>query len=134
MKKSAIALAALLAASAAHAQPVDVGTGDWANLPEARQTGQSHLGSAVAAAVEGIARKGDCKVAGLGPRGVDISVPFTLKFSSSWRVERIVLRDLGCPELETLLGRVVQRLAAQREFVAPNGPGWYRSVFDLTVD
>jgi hypothetical protein len=33
-----------------------------------------------------------------------------------------------------LVGRVVQRLAAQGEFVATDGPGWYRSVFDLTIE
>jgi hypothetical protein len=129
-----IAIAALLAGSAAVAQPVDVGTGDWENLPEARQTGQNRMGSAVAAAVEAIARKGSCQVPGLGRRRVDISVPFTMKFQSSRRVEQIVLRDVGCPELETLLGRVVQRLAAEGDFLAPGEPGWYRSSFDLTIN
>lgn len=132
--KRLIALAALLAGSAAHSQPVDVGTGDWATLPEARQVGQRNIGLAVAEEVEQLRRKGSCKVPGLGPRRVDISVPFTLKFQNSWRVERIVMRDLGCPELETLLGRVVQRLASQGEFVAAGEPGWYRGVLDLTVD
>jgi hypothetical protein len=61
-------------------------------------------------------------------------VPFTLKFQGSHQVEQIVMRDVGCPELETLLGRVVQRLAAEGEFVANKGPGWYRSVLELTIN
>jgi hypothetical protein len=131
--KKLLAVAALLAGSAVQAQPVDVGTGDWSKLPEARRTGLSNIGTATADAVEELGRKGTCRVPGLGPRRVDISVPFALKFRGS-RVEQIVLRDVGCPELETLLGRVVQRLAAQEEFVANKGPGWYRSVLELTVE
>lgn len=132
--KKALAVAALLVSSAAHAQPVDVGTGDWARFPVARQTGQSQIGPAVADAVQTLGRSGTCRVPGLGPRRVNISVPFTLRFERSQQVERIVVRDVGCPELETLVGRVLQRLAAQGEFVATGGPGWYRSVFDLTID
>jgi hypothetical protein len=132
--RNLIAVAAFFAGSAAYAQPVDVGTGDWSTLPEARQRGQIAVGGAVATAIEVMARERKCNVPGMGPRRVDLSVPFTLKFNSPRQVERIVIRDLGCPELETLLGRVVQRLASEGEFIAGSTPGWYRSVLEMTID
>lgn len=122
------------AATSVQAQQVDVGTGDWSNLPRARVVGNANVGQAVAAEVERIGRDRSCQVAGLGPRRVDIAIPFVLEIDSSQQVQRIVVKDIGCPELETLLGRVVQRLASIGEYSGTEGPGWYRSVLELSVD
>ncbi len=122
------------AATSVQAQQVDVGTGDWSSLPRARVVGNANVGPAVAAEVERIGRDRSCQVEGLGPRRVDIAVPFVLEIDSSQHVQRIVVKDIGCPELETLLGQVVQRLAAIGEYSGTEGPGWYRSAIELSID
>lgn len=133
--KKLIGLAILAtAATSAHAQQVDVGTGDWHSLPQARVLGNANIGRAVADEVERIGRQQSCSVDGLGTARVNLSIPFVLEFDSSQRVQRIVVKDVGCPELETLLGRVVQRLASFGEYGATQGPGWYRSVLELSID
>lgn len=135
LKLAALAIIAFGTATVqAQAPTVDVGTGNWSALPEARVIGNVHIGSAVADEVARIGRERSCQVAGLGRDSVDLTVPFVLEFDDAGRVQRIVLRDIGCPELETLLGRAVQRLADLREYRPSAGPGWYRSALELSVD
>jgi hypothetical protein len=79
-------------------------------------------------AIERIAEVRRCNVAGLRPEAVDISVPFLIRYGADGAVERIVLQDLDCPELEVALGAAVLHLARADEYRPRNVvPGWYRS-------
>ncbi len=130
MKLSMLIVAVAMAAAPAAAQTtVDVGTGDWSRIPEVRPRGHMQMADAQMDMIEQVAGQGRCNVPGLGARAVDISVPFLIRYGANGTVERIVLQDLRCPELEVALGAAVLHLARADEY-RPRGhtvPGWYRS-------
>lgn len=130
MKLSNLVLAlSLFAAPAAAQTTVDVGTGDWSRIPVVQPRGYLRMADAQMDVIEQIAQQGRCTVPGLGPNAVDISVPFLIRYGATGSVERIVLQDLHCPELEIALGAAVLQLARGDEY-RPRGntiPGWYRS-------
>lgn len=127
MKKLGLMTALVCSATAAGAQTVDVGTGNWERFPQAARSGRLYLSNGTMDAIEALGRQQACQVPGLGRSGVDIEVPFVLRFDDGGRVERIVLRDLGCPALEQLLATSLQGLASAGEFRPTGGPGWHRS-------
>lgn len=126
MKKLVLAMA-LLASGAAAAQTVDVGTGNWDRFPEAGRRGVYDLSDGTMDAIEAIGRAQACQVPGLGRTAIDLRVPVALRFDSRGQVERIVIRDIGCPALEQVLGRTLRGLASAGEFRPTGGAGWYRS-------
>ena len=130
MNRSFLIVAAALTATGAMAQTnVDVGKGDWSRIPEVQPRGQLRMADAQMDQIERIAAEGRCSVPGLNRTAVDISVPFLIRYGADGSVERIVLQDLSCPELEVTLGAAVLHLARADEY-RPRGttvPGWYRS-------
>ncbi|MGZ8997909.1 MAG: hypothetical protein ACXW2T_03535 [Allosphingosinicella sp.] len=130
MKLSILVMALAWSAAPAAAQTtVDVGTGDWSRIPEVQPRGYSRMADAQMDLIEQIAQQGRCNVPGLAPQAVDISVPFLIRYGANGAIERIVLQDLHCPELEIALGAAVLHLARADEY-RPRGntvPGWYRS-------
>ena len=130
MKLSALMTALALSAAPAAAQiNVDVGTGDWSAIPQVQPRGTLRMADAQMDAIERIAEQGRCNVPGLTRQAVDISVPFLIRYGANGQVERIVLQDLRCPDLEVALGAAVLHLARADEY-RPRGnmvPGWYRS-------
>lgn len=120
---------AFLAAPATAQVTVDVGRGDWSRIPHVQPRGQLRMADAQMDAIERIAEQGRCNVAGMRREAVDIADPFLIRYGADGSVERIVLQDLGCPELEVTLGAAVHHLARGNEY-RPRGnvvPGWYRS-------
>ena len=130
MKLSNLVIALALSATPAAAQTtVDVGTGDWSRSPHVQPRGQLRMADAQMDLIEQIAQQVRCNVPGLSAQAVDISVPFLIRYAANGAVERIVLQDLQCPELEVALGAAVLNLARANEY-RPRGntvPGWYRS-------
>ena len=130
MKRSLLMVALAFTATSAAAQTtVDVGTGDWSRIPAVQPRGQLRMADAQMDLIEQIAAQGRCRVAGLSREAVDINVPFLIRYGANGSVERIVLQDLQCPELEVALGAAVLHLARADEY-RPRGntiPGWYRS-------
>ena len=127
MKHLVLGLALLGCAAPAGAQAVEVGRADWDRFPAAQASGRRYLSVETMDAIETLARDGDCRLPGLRPRQVRLDVPFALRFDASGRVERIILNDLGCPDLERLLGQAVQEMALAGEYRPTRGAGWYRS-------
>lgn len=118
----------LAAAASAAAQDVDVGTGDWSAIPPVEAAGQYRMGDAQMDRIDRIAADGGCRVEGLARSAVDLRVPFVIRFGTGGAAEQVVLRDLGCPQLERLLGLVVLQLVGAGEYRAPSpgSEGWYR--------
>ena len=133
MKKIGLA-AALLCSAAAGAQTVDVGTGNWDRFPNAERSGRFFLNDSTIDAIEALGREGACQVPGLSRGGVNIDVPFVIRFTPAGQVERIVLRDMGCPQLERLLAVPLQGMAQAGEFRPTGGAGWHRSTIQFSIE
>lgn len=127
MRFSTFALGLLLLSGAAVAQPVDVGSGDWSAFPELEKRGELRMTDGSMDIIERIAGTGQCTVPGLSGSSVDINVPFIVRYDREGAIEQIVLRELGCPELEVVLGAAVLEMTRAGEYRrAASSDGWHR--------
>ena len=130
MKRIMLGLGLFLAAAGtANAQSVEVGEGDWSALPVIERRGLIQMPGIVVDRLHKLARETDCSVRGFKPSAIDLSVPFVISFTAEGAVDRIVLRDMKCPQLETALGNVLLQMALAGEYRRGRGGAarWYRS-------
>src|SRR5688572_32216813 len=81
MKRFLAAAALLLGSAAASAATIEVGTGDWSNIPEMRQIVDSIDSNTVAAIHETI-ESGECVIEGQRKGDLDMTVPFLVQFAA----------------------------------------------------
>jgi hypothetical protein len=130
-----LAAAAALPLGAAQAQSVETGTGDWSAMPELQQRNEYFMSDQSMDEIEDVGRRQVCQVPGLSGVGVSLDVPFAVKFDPNGAAQRIVVRDMGCHDLEMVLGRVLAQLTNAGEY-RPTGAsrnGWYRSTLSFTL-
>ena len=129
MKHLLIAATAMIMASSAQAQIVQVGQGDWSSVPAIQARGQLRLGDTMLARLHDLGAQQVCNVRGLSRRLVDLTVPFVIRFTPQGEVEQIVVRNTGCPQLESIVAGAVLQMARAGEY-RPTGENlerWYRS-------
>lgn len=122
--------AGLLAASAtAGAQSVEVASGNWSNIPVAVARGQMRMTGEMMERMHQLAAQSSCEVRGFTRTNIEMTVPFLIRFTPDGTVERVVVRRLGCPQLESMLGSIVLQLAQAGEYrpTGENEERWYRS-------
>ena len=130
MKKSALTLFALLtAAYPLAAQTVE--TTDktrWDALPPVKMRSTELNVPLLNDWAEKILSSGECSVPGMRPTRFDIDQPYAVLVAPNGTVERIVVGDVGCAGLNTLLGSTVHAWAQAGKY-RPTGarePRWYR--------
>ena len=129
MKTLFLACAFLALAGPATAQRVEVAEGDWSNLPPMRFTDMDTISPEVVLRVQELVTSGECTLAGVSKRRIDMTVPFIVRFSPGGAVEHVVLRKLGCAKAEGVLAGAVLGLLKAGTFkpTGKNLTGWYRS-------
>lgn len=134
MFSSMIAAMLLTAATPAEIR-VDVGQIDLARLPGIEPRGRDLPTSGMVHRVEQILAEGKCKLDGQTWRKFDIDVPYAVLLQPDGSANRVVVSDMGCPEIETLTGRIVLELARQREFGAPGDARakWFGSTLNYNL-
>ena len=111
------AIAAMLLAGAVPEEPrIDVGKIDLAELPAVEAKGGNLPTAAMVKEVEQILADGKCKLSGQTRNRFDIEVPYAVLLQPDGSANRVVVSDIGCPDIESLTGVVVLELARQREF------------------
>jgi hypothetical protein len=134
MKRFLIMAALLFGAAPAAAQSVEVAEGDWSQIPEIERAGDQRMsGDAFGQAARLLERGGACEQS--KSRKIDMTVPFIMEFSPEGSVKRIIIRRLGCPQLEALMGGVVKQLALAGEYkpTGENLANWYRSEISFSI-
>lgn len=131
-------IAFLLAAVAAQpvevAPRIEVAQANWAgferiasrlSVPTPRMMGQ----------VERILRSGECRLAGQTPREFNITVNYALRVDAANQPERIVVQDIGCRALETLVGGIVSDMVRYNYLTVPAGgsPRWYGNSINFNL-
>ncbi len=107
--KALIGLSLLLAATAASAQTFEVASGDWSEIPRIIHRNNFMMDDRMMSRLDRLARAGTCTVPGLRRDNIDITIPFLMQFNPSGGLERIVLQDTGCRELEAVIGGALHR-------------------------
>lgn len=130
MKRALLFLAACAAAAPAAAQTVQTGTADWNALPQARMRhsyaqyiDQNH----VTLWTEQVLKSGQCNVKGMRPDRFDIDVPYAVLVQPDGTVTRILIPDMGCAGLNTIVGSTVMDIVKAGAF-KPTGEKqayWY---------
>lgn len=129
-------IAAMLLMSAAPAEiRVDVGRIDLAELPAVQPKSGELPTPGMVKVVEQILEKGTCKLPGQTKRKFDIDVPYAVLLQPDGSANRVVVADMGCPDIEVLTGRVVLMLARDGEF-GPSGHSkakWFGSTLNYNL-
>jgi hypothetical protein len=130
MKRIVLGLSLLLAAAGtANAQSVEIADGDWSTVPVIQPRGKVRMTADIVDRLHKIAEETKCNISGFTPRRIDLAVPFVIQFTPQGGIGRIVLRNMRCPQLESVLGAVLLQMAQAGEYrpTGENQERWYRS-------
>src|SRR5687767_8493848 len=123
-----IAALLLVAATPTYA-PLFVGRFDPAAFPNAqkieRRMPDAHLNNRV----QGILADQRCKLEGQTKTRFDIVVPYAVLMTPAGKPEKVVVKDIGCSPIETLVGQIGSELANAGDFKIAHSSGrqWYVS-------
>ncbi len=125
----ALALSLLMSAAQPTAPSVEVAGGDWSSIPKIEAQGDNYISKFAIERVQEIFSGDSCAMPGQSRNKLDLTVPFLVQFARDGSPQRIVVRKVGCPQLETLLGGVVLNLVRRGEYrpTGENLAGWYQS-------
>jgi len=119
-------LTALLLASTI---PVEVGRFDPAKFPHAKMIDRRMPEADLVRRVDVIMANKECAFEGQTKESYDIVAPYAVLIGTGGTASRIVVKDLGCPAIETLVGQVVNELVKAGDFRPDpfGGERWYVS-------
>jgi len=131
MRKAVLALAALSLSAPAWAQSVVSAHGNWSAIPPAK-TRHSYAeyvdSNRLTLWMEQALRDGTCKVPGMSPKKFDVDVPYAVLVEPDGSVSQIMIPEMGCPALNTIVGSTVVELG-KRGMFKPTGlaqAAWFR--------
>lgn len=124
-----LATSAALLSQAALAQTVEVAEGDWSDIPAAALAdGPAFISDQSMTRIDKLLAAGKCPSVGNRKRA-DLNVPILVQFDRGDQVQKIVVRRIGCPEVEAIVGGIAAGRAKQGYYRSngKNQTGWYRS-------
>jgi hypothetical protein len=131
MRKAVLALAALSLSAPGWAQKVVSAHGDWSAIPQAatRHSYAEYVDSnRLTLWMEQALRDGTCKVRGMNPNKFDVDVPYAVLVEPDGSISQIMIPEMGCPALNTIVGSTVVELG-KRGMFKPTGlaqAAWFR--------
>lgn len=131
---SAMILSMLLAGAPATDVRIDTGRGKFDSMPQISEN-WSLPTPAMVQEVRKILASGKCRMDGQSASHFDITVPFAVELRADGSTQHIVVGDRGCPEVETMVGETVVKLAALGAFKGKNAGAtkWYASEINFTL-
>lgn len=127
--KRLLAIALLLApVPAAAATRVEVADGNWSYLPLMKQSGSDHLNNDALARIDEIIHEKKCTFPGQQGPNYDVTVSFAAHFAPDGALDRLVMKRLNCPEVESLVGGALLEMINGGDYrpTGANSDGWYR--------
>jgi|KBSMisStandDraft_5_1062788.scaffolds.fasta_scaffold543272_2 hypothetical protein len=107
---------ALLVLAAATSNPIEVGKFDPSAFPNAVKVDRRMPQEELTARADRILQSGRCSFPGQSVDEYSIDVPYAVLLQPSGEVSKVVVKEVGCPELELLTGEVANELAKARDF------------------
>ena len=132
-------LTALLALTATPlaAQRVEVADADndWADFPTLAKSMTVNLGDGTMADVDRLVAAGKCKTIGNKKR-IRMQIPFLVQFGDKGSVDRVMLKRIGCPEVESIAASAALYAAQDGRIRqgSGNAAGWYRGLVNYILD
>jgi hypothetical protein len=127
--KYMLAAALFLGSVSAAATTVEVGTGDWRNVPVMRHMVGVNLDSNAVAAIHESLESGECVIPGQSEGHLDMTVPFLVLFTADGAVDRLVIEKMGCAKAEGILAGALLKIIKDGAYRPVGGrrEGWFRS-------
>lgn len=118
----------LLAAPTTYA-PLFVGRFDPADFPNAKKIERRMPHADLNNRVEKILSEKRCSLDGQTKTRFDIVVPYAVLMDPAGKPEKVVVKDLGCAPIESLVGQIGSELANAGDFKVAHNSGrrWYVS-------
>ena len=122
-------ITALLLLAASSSDAIEVGKFDPSAFPNAVKVDRRIPQDELTARADRIMQSGRCSFPGQSPDRYSIDVPYAVLLQPSGEVSKVVVKEVGCPELELLTGQVARELAIARDFRPTKAPAeqWYVS-------
>jgi hypothetical protein len=130
------AVSAALLAQTALAQSVEVAEGDWSDIPAVGVAkGPAFISDQSMARIDKLLAAGKCPSVG-SRKYVNLNVPILVQLDGGDQVQKIVVRRIGCPEVESIVGGIAAGRAKQGYYksTGQNQTGWYRSEISYSVN
>lgn len=134
--KRIIALALFAAAVPASSATVEVADGDWAHLPALEQRNSDHLSSKALARIhEVLLSERKCTVPGQSSGLASVTMPFAVQYGPDGQVARLVMKRLGCPEVESILGGVLLEMLRGGDYrvTVASPERWYKAELNFEL-
>jgi hypothetical protein len=135
MRKFLFIAAMAMLAIPASAQQVEVADGDWSDFPALDKSQVVNLGAGAMADIDKLVAEGKCDRIGNKKR-IRMEIPFIAQFNDAGKVQRVMLKRINCPEVETIAASAAF-YAAKWGWIEPgtnNEAGWYRGMVNYTLD
>ncbi len=125
---------ALAASTATSSVQVDVGRFDTKDFPNVIKLDRRLPHGNMTNRVEKLFRNGTCDIDGQSKRRFDITVPYAVLMDKTGTLQKVVVAEVGCAALESLVGQVVIAQAGRGDFRPQHQDGarWYASDLNFT--
>jgi hypothetical protein len=119
----------LMLFAAATSAPVQVGNFNPSAFPKAALRERHIPHEELTARADIIMKAGVCHFPGQEKDRYSITVPYAVLVQPSGAVSKVIVHDVGCPDLEILTGQVANELGKAGDFkpTAASGEQWYVS-------
>lgn len=121
-------LSVLLALASVPSVGIEVGRFNSGDFPDAQKVARHVPQGELTERVERILSAQQCRFDGQNKARFNITVPYAVKLAPSGQAERIVVKDIGCAPIESLVGQVAQQMSARGDFKSQSTVSrWYVS-------
>ncbi len=119
---------AVVMAPAAPAQTIESALGDWSDIPEMPDRTRMSLSNDAMERIDTIVAQGQCPSAG-SKNKIRLDMPVLVQFNRKGEPRKVVVRKIGCPEVEQIIGNAALQIAKAGRYkpTGENQTGWYRS-------
>jgi hypothetical protein len=136
MIRMLFAVSAALISQTALAQMVEVAEGDWSDIPAVSVSDvPAYISERSMVQIDKLLAAGKCPSVG-NRKYVNLNVPILVQFDGGNQVQKIVVRRIGCPEVEAIVGSIAAGRAKQGYYrsTGKNQAGWYRSEISYSLN